>query len=129
MPSPFDEIDAAMQADIDALFGEGIRIRPQAGDEYTRGADPDRPVAEGVRATVARAPQAKKTDFRGTASNGVPVTTAPAEIWIDRAAYAALGYAIRGGDFIELTDDPGVPRFTVAAVHPGDGGDVQIILG
>lgn len=129
MPSPFDAIDAAMQAVIDRQFGEGIRVIPQIGDQYTKTPDPERPAVEGLRATVARAPQARPTDFNGTARNGAPVSSSPAELWIDRAAYAAIGYPLRRGDIIELTDDPTAPRYTVGAVNPGDGGDVQIILG
>lgn len=129
MPSPFDAIDAAMQADIDRLFGEGINVRPQAGDQYAGIPDPARPAIEGVRATVARSAQAKRTDFSGTGRAGVPVATAPAEIWIDRAAYAALGYRIRRGDLIEMAEDIPVTKHTVAAVNDGDHGDVQIILG
>lgn len=129
MPSPFDAIDAAMQADIDRLFGEGIRIIPQAGDQYVKGADPSRPMREGVRATVARAPKTARTDYSGTAKPGAPVSIAPAEAWIDRAAYLALGYELRRGDIIELTDETPAASYQIGAVHYGDGGDVQIILG
>lgn len=130
MPSPFDEFDAAMQADIGAIFGEGIRIIPQAGDgNYTSGPDPDRPTREGVRAGVARAPKSTKAEYRGTERSGAQVASAPAEVWIDRASYAALGYRVRRADIIELTDETPAHRYTVAAVNDGDGGDVQIILG
>ena len=130
MPSPFDDIDADMQADIDALFGEGIRVIPQVGDgNYSSGADPARPQRDGVRATVARAPQTTKADYRGTERSGALVASAPAELWIDRVAYAALGYELARGDFIEITDDANPARYTVAAVNRGDGGDVQVILG
>lgn len=130
MPSPFDEIDAAVQADIDALFGEGIRVIPQKGDgNYTSGADPDRAQRDGVRATVARAPKTAKADYRGTERSGAVTSSAPAELWIDRVAYAALGYELARGDIVEFTDDVVPARYTVAAVNRGDGGDVQIILG
>lgn len=130
MPSPFDETDAAMQADIDALFGEGIRVIPQAGDgNYLSADDPARPPRDGVRATVARAPKTVKTDYRGTERSGAVTSSAPAELWIDRVAYAALGYELARGDFVEFTDDAMPSRYTVAAVNRGDGGDVQIILG
>jgi hypothetical protein len=130
MPSPFDAIDAAMQAAIDHRFGEGIRIVPMVGDtNYSGGPDPARPVRDGVRATVARAPKAGATDYSGSQRNGASFAAMPAELWIDRAAYAAVGYKITRGDEIVLTDDAGAPSFTVASVHEGDNGDVAIILG
>ncbi|UYZ08560.1 hypothetical protein CFBP5507_06040 [Agrobacterium salinitolerans] len=129
MPSPFDEFDAAMQADVDALFGEGIKIIPRAGDEYTSAPDPERPSQEGIRATVARAPGSKPATYRGSQRTSADIHSSPAEIWIDRAAYAALGYELRRGDIIELTDDDPATRYTVGSVGRGDGGDVRIILG
>lgn len=132
MPSPFDAIDAAAQAAVDRLFGEGIRVIPRSGDgNYAGAPDAARPVREGVRATVARAAGAKATDYSGSQRNGSAVASMPAEIWIDAAAYAGLGYEIKRGDWIELTDDilASPPRFHVAAVHRGDNGDAQIILG
>ncbi|MBN9033698.1 MAG: hypothetical protein BGO05_05435 [Rhizobiales bacterium 63-7] len=129
MPSPFDDIDAAMQADIDRLFGEGISIIPQLGDEYTRIPDPDRPVKSGIRATIARAATGGATDYRGSARDGASLSASTAEMWIDRAAYAALGYRLVRGDIVELSDETPPPRFVVAAVNDGDGGDVQVILG
>lgn len=130
MPSPFDAIDAAMQATVDALFGEGIRVIPQAGDpNYAAGDDPDRPARAGVRATVAIAAKIATTDYSGSMRNGAPVASAPSELWIDRIAYAALGYALKRGDFVEITELPGQPVYKIAAVRPFDSGDVQIILG
>lgn len=129
MPSPFDAIDAAMQAVIDASFGEGVRVIPMVGDgNYSSAADQSRPAAT-VRATVGRAPGVKPTDFNNSNRNGAPLATAPLEIWIDRAAYDALGYELRRGDRIEITEDgTPPPSYAIAAAHKGDNGDVQIIL-
>lgn len=129
MPSPFDEFDAAMQADIDALFGEGVRIIPQSGDQYTKGVDALRPMRENVRATIARAPKVARTDYSGTSTHGAPVSHMMSEAWIDRAAYAALGYALQRGDLLEIPGVASTERFTIMDVRPSDGGDVQIILG
>lgn len=126
MPSPFDLLDAAVQATVDATFGEGITIRPQTGDgNYTGGADGARPVRIGVRATVARAPSIKPTDFNNSNRNGAPVAMMAPEIWIDALAYAAIGYGLRRGDIIELADGA---KFTIADARKGDNGDVQVIL-
>jgi len=132
MPSPFDAIDVATQATIDGIFGEGIRIRPQVGDDYSGGNDPDRPVREGVRATVAISHMAPPTDYSGSLRNGAALVTFASEIWIDATAYAALGFELKRGDWIELTDPKRgspPPRHIVASVHPGDNGDVQVLLG
>lgn len=130
MPSPFDEIDSALQGAIDSLFGEGIRVIPMIGDgNYTGGPDPNRPVRDNVRATPATAHMSPPTDYSGSLRNGAAVVSFAAEIWIDAEAYAAIGYEITRGDQIELTDQGSPPpRYSVASVHPGDNGDVQIIL-
>lgn len=130
MPSPFDEIDAAAQAVIDETFGEGITIRPMVGDgNYSATPDPARPVAVGVRAAVARNGGVKPTDFNNSNRNGAALATSPVELWIDRAAYAALGYDLKRGDRVEITEDgTPPPSYAVAAVHKGDGADVQVIL-
>ncbi len=127
MPSPFDAFDAAAQAVIDATFGEGIRIEPMRAGNYAAGADPDRPV-RATRATVSRAPGVRKTNYPSTNRQSADVAASPTEAWIDRAAYAALGYPLRRGDIIILTDDARTPRFEVTACHETDGGDVQVLL-
>lgn len=127
MPSPFDEIDAAAQAAIDETFGEGIRVRPMRGGNYAKAGDPDRP-ARDLRATVSRAPAVSAANYPSTNRKAAGVAASPTEIWIDRAAYASLGYELRRGDVIVLADDEGAPEFIATAVHPADNGDVQIPL-
>lgn len=127
MPSPFDALDAAVQTAIDQTFGEGIRIEPMLSGDYAKAPDPERP-ARSCRATISRAPGAKATNFPSTNRKSSDLAVSPTEAWIDRAAYAALGYPIRRGDFIVLTEAAGSPRFEVAAAHRGDYGDVTLPL-
>lgn len=129
MPSPFDAIAADMQAAMDSTFGEGIRLRPMAGDgNYSAAADPDRPVRD-TRAIVSRAPKVGQSNFRGTTTNGAALAVAPSEVWLDRAAWAALGYTPRRGDRIEFTEDSDPPpQAAIAAVQAGEHGDLRLIL-
>jgi len=124
--SLFDDIDGSLQAAMDHVFGEAIRVLPQlAGGNYGAGApDPARPPLD-TRAIISRAPNTGKLDFAGTSRRGVELSLAPSECWMDRAAYAALGYAIRPGDIIELTEKSCV-RVTVSNVALGDHRDIVI---
>lgn len=124
--SLFDDIDGSVQAAMDQVFGEAIRVLPQrVGGNYGAGApDPARPPLD-TRAIISRAPNTGKLDFARTSRAGVELSLAPSECWMDRAAYAALGYAIRPGDIIALTEKGGV-RVTVSNVAPGDHRDIVI---
>lgn len=129
MPSLFDEIESASQAAITSVFGGGIRVLPMAGDKnYGGGPDPARAAVE-IVATFASAPTIGAIDYSGTQKNGADSALAHAEIWIDRAALAAMPYRPRRGDKIEILN--GVtppPVFVVAAAEPGDHGDMRIVL-
>lgn len=124
--SLFNDIDGSLQAAMDQVFGEAIRVLPQrVGGNYGVGApDPARPPLD-TRAIISRAPNTGKLDFARTSRAGVELSLAPSECWVDRAAYAALGYAIRPGDIIVLTDKGGV-CVTVSNVAPGDHRDIVI---
>ena len=123
--SLFDDIDGSLQAAMDQVFGEAIRVLPQRGGNYGAGApDPARPAFD-TRAIISRAPNTGKLDFARTSRAGAELSLAPSECWMDRAAYALLGYAIRPGDIIALTEKGGV-RVTVSNVALGDHRDIVI---
>jgi hypothetical protein len=127
MPSPFDQFDAAAQAAIDTTFGEGIRIEPMAAGNYAAAPDPSRP-ARMTRATISRAPAVRETNLPGTNRRAAAFAASPIEAWIDRAAYAAIGYRLVKGDVIVLIEQAGEPRFHISAAHPGDERDVTLAL-
>ena len=124
--SLFDDIDGSLQAAMDQVFGEAIRVLPQrvGGNYGAGGSDLARP-ARDSRAIVSRASREGTVDFANTNRAGVTLSLAPSECWMDRAAYTALGYPIRRGDVIELTEK-GDARVTVSDVAPGDHRDVVI---
>ncbi len=125
MPSPFDEIDAANQAAVAEIFGEGVTVRPMAGDvNYGAAEDADRPVRLSS-ASVQTAPRTIGLDVNATGRRGSDMSLGATELWIGRAEYAALGYEIRRGDVIELIERNGA-RLTVASVKAGDHGDITI---
>lgn len=127
MPSLFDELESTSQAAITTVFGDGIRIRPmkEAGN-YGGGPDPDRAVVETV-GTIGSAPNTGKLDYPGTRADGADAALAPSEIWLDRAAVAAIGYALKRGDQIETISTP-VRKFVIASADPGEHGDLRIVL-
>ncbi|MBK8085051.1 MAG: head decoration protein [Devosia sp.] len=69
--SLFDDIDGSLQAAMDQVFGEAIRVLPQrVGGNYGAGApDPARPPLD-TRAIISRAPNTGKLDFAGTSRRG-----------------------------------------------------------
>lgn len=127
MASPFDQIDVAVQAAMDRAFGAQIRVEPMVAGNYASAPDPARPV-KSARAIVSRAPQTKATTYPATTRRSVERAASPVEAWVSAADLAGLGYALRKGDMIVLPDDPGAPRFAIAALHLSDQGDAQIAL-
>jgi hypothetical protein len=126
MPSLFDEIEAASQAAITYVYGDGIRIRPMKGDgNYGGSPDPNRPVKE-VAATFSSAPNVGAIDYPGTQSNGAPAALSPSEIWIDRAQALTIGYELKRGDVIERV--PSGASYRVAQAEAGDHGDIRVVL-
>ena len=107
MTSLFDQIELASQQAITATFGA-------------------RPVRD-FPATFARAPKVAAPDYVRTDRNGAEASLGPSELWIDRETVAAIGYEPRRGDKIEFISGSG-QTFVVAAVEPGDSGDLRIML-
>jgi hypothetical protein len=127
MPSPFDALDAVVQTAMDATFGEDIRIEPMATGNYAFAPDPVR-LACTARAVVSRAPQTAATNFPSTNRKSAQLAAGPTEAWLAAAALAGLGYALRKGDVIALTEDAGEPRYTITAVFITDQGDARLLL-
>lgn len=124
--SLFDDIDGSLQAAMDEVFGEAIRVFPQrAGGNYGAGAPDPARLPKDTRAIVSRAAREGTVDFANTNRAGVALSLAPSECWMDRDTYAALGYQLRRGDVIELTERGGA-RVTVSDAAPGDHRDIVI---
>ena len=126
MASPFDAIDARAQTVVTAQFGEALFFRPMAGGQYAQSPDPERQPMAG-RGVPSRAAETKDTyPFSHSRLHTHPTVLAPAEIWIDAAQVAALGYALRRGDGVDLIDD-GL-SYLISAVLPGDEGDAHLLI-
>ena len=131
MPSPFDDLDAALSAAVDANFGERAAIIPRVSGQYVaRAADPGR-AQRLVRGVFSLGPasdtvqgQVKGAEFSGTTR----MVSGASEFWISAAEAAALGYEIAAGDVVRLDSRPGAPVYAVAAPHRTDAGDINLIL-
>ncbi|MCA1776049.1 MAG: hypothetical protein LC676_10700 [Loktanella sp.] len=119
-----------MQAIIDGAFAETGVITPREREQYTSGAnDSVRPGATvfGVYTSTPGSegvggPSSKERD-------GVTALTSEAgEFWITAARAAALGYEIKRGDRIQLTDRAGAPKYTIAAIQDTSQGDRNLLL-
>ncbi len=130
MPTPFDALDAALSASCDAAFGEPAVLRPRKASQYAeRAVDPTRPVRE-ITGIFSAGPgetrlkgKAMGTDFGGASR----VATTRAEFWIAATDAASIGYEIRTGDVIVLTDrDASV--YEVVFPQRTDLGDLNLIL-
>ena len=128
MASLFDELEAASQAEILRVNGDAVRIWPKGGDfNYGGGSDQLRQPVE-IFAIFSSSPRIVETDYPGTQLNGAGIVTAPAELWIDREAAAALPYALKRGDVIELIGKVGSPKFIIMSADPNDTGDIRVML-
>lgn len=114
-------------------FGEAVRIVPLRESEYAEALpDPARAPVD-ARAVVSLTPAMKDFDGArtgsGKASTMTRLSVRRANLWFSAEAYAALGYPLRAGDRILLTERPGEPAFTVSRVPvASDRGDVSVNL-
>lgn len=129
MTSFFDEIDGAAQAAVAGIFGDVVKIKPfRKGGNYGGAIDPDRPVVEFI-GTLSTAPKTGTIDYQTTDRNGPVTSVAPAELWVDRANVALIGYLPQKDDKIEVAGTDGsFSNYTVAAVDHQDHGDLRILL-
>lgn len=138
MASPFEALDAALQAVIDARFGDAILITPRKNTVASgHVANYSVPAVDAGRqpvSTVGILSIAPKTNDiagqrRGIDAQGTTrFQTGDDELWISAQAYDAIGYELQKGDLITCTGIAGQPRYSVAYVNRPGMGDVQIPL-
>lgn len=109
-------IAATAFAAVARTFGEPIRIEPLLQSEYAEASpDPDRAVVT-TSAVVALTPAVDGIEGRrrgGDLQGTTTLALRKAMIWFPPAVYEGLGYALRPGDRIVLSDRPGQPRYLV----------------
>jgi hypothetical protein len=134
MPTPFDRAAARMDAAVDRLNAEAIRIEPMAGGRVSAAsADPARP-ARDVMATVMREPVediALSGRRGGTAALGPTKVESDGEtVQLSPAIAAGLGYDLADGDHVVLLARPGLPRRRVnKPPHVDERGLVTLTVG
>lgn len=126
MPNPFREAAAAHSAAVDQVYGEQLRLLPQAsgGDFTAGGADPDRPEKEFVGAVTRRPLDLKR---QGVGVNGQPnARLAGATLQVSFSPL--LGLDVRAGDLVVRLEEAGQPVLRLSAplpipgraIHPAD---------
>lgn len=134
MPTHFDRAAARMDAAVDRLHAERVRIEPMAGGRVSAAsADPARP-ARDIMATVMREPVediALAGRRGGTAALGPTKVESDGEtVQLSAAVAASLGYALAKGDAVVLLDRPGAPRRNVTMPpHVDERGLVTLTVG
>lgn len=118
MASLFATYRGLAREQVEAVFGEVIILHPRTRSQFSdEVADPDRPArrAMGVFNENPDAPRIMASRTRGSASLGeAAATVAPAMLSIAADRAAALGYPIRKGDLVTLTQRTGAPVFQVS---------------
>lgn len=132
MPSPFDALDAAMDAAILGTMGETAAvIRPHLVSQYAgKTPDPDRPV-QSVRGVFSAATASDQIKGQATSSEfagATRVVSMQPEFWMPSSVVASIPYAVRLGDLIEFPDRPGTPVYAVTALYRTDLRDLNLIL-
>lgn len=127
---------AAADAVITGYFGETVLISPWIKPGPGRGemtppsADPSRPPRE-VQGVFTLHPAADTLQGvrRGTELNGMTrMSVGVAEIWIVPAVLKSLSYAVKVGDRITLTEQPGPPSYEIVRVEPSDLAEGRLLL-
>lgn len=131
MSAMWKRLDALAGRAVSAVFGEAILVKPTIKSEYRAGVpDPDRPEHEtrGEFALEFDTEDLRGQRLRGEFAGVGRIVNAAAYVKVTDAEYAKLGYAVRNGDRVALTDRAGVPVYEVASVHPLDCGDHLLVL-
>jgi len=130
MSSPFSEIDASSQAVMISKFGEDIRITPRLVGNYSVATDPGRATktVKGIPSFLPGAADMKGQRAGGDLVGASRIQISEAEVWLDAAGVASLGYELRKGDLVELLDKPGSPTFSIARADDHGDGALTLIL-
>jgi len=119
-------------AAVAGTFSEPIRIEPLLPNEYGEATPDGQRAVVTTRAVVALTPAVDGIEGRRRGSDMQGTTTLAlrkAMIWFPPAVYAGLGYGLRPGDRIVLTDRPGQPRYLVEREPvSSDRGDIAVYL-
>jgi predicted GNAT superfamily acetyltransferase len=121
---------AATGVAADTAFAESVLIRPMVVDQHLGAtADPGRPEST-VAGRFGRTPEVD--DLGGAApkrDTGVAtVAGADAAVTLRAAVAAGLGYSLRRGDKVVLTERTGAPSYTVVRVAPVHVEDVMVFV-
>ena len=113
-------------------FGEVVRVVPLKESDYSEPSpDPDRRQVD-VFAVVSLTPTTENLDGsrKGTKINTTTrFTQRSAAIWLRPEVYAAIGYELREGDRVLLTQRPSEPHYKVSrAPESSDRGDIIVPL-
>lgn len=128
----FDLLWADAVADMEAAFGEQVRIEPYIVP-VGRGVphpDPERAIGETVGRFQAKPGTADLEGSReGTRLQGMTrLASVTPTLKLSAEAVARLGFRPRGGDRLVLIERPGEPTYSIASVGGHDGGNLDIGL-
>ena len=132
MGSPFDAAARAADAVQARVFGEPVQILPQAArNRHGLGAADNTRPARTVIGVFTKAPDSEPLE--GTRRGGDPrgltaFSGYEIRLWLSAEVYGSLGYALRDGDLIALTDRAGQRWQVVKAGPPTDVGDITLAL-
>jgi hypothetical protein len=131
MPSPFDALDATLQANVAAAYSEVIRILPRVASQYGGPQpDPARPAMD-VRGIFSLVPETETIGGQnkgGEYSGTTMFNHGRAEVWLEASEFASLGYQPRKLDLVILTDRVNAPQYAVTRLAKTGQGDVALIL-
>ncbi|WEK50316.1 MAG: hypothetical protein P0Y66_22180 [Candidatus Kaistia colombiensis] len=116
-------LDALAGRASDRLFGERVRIEPQAaGRVVIIGPDPDRPAFE-IRATLDITEHSDHARGEGT-RNGArqDVNVQEIALLIETGSIVAPDALPKAGDYVIALDRPGAPKFKIATPAGQNGG-------
>lgn len=128
--SSLNRLSRAVSRAVTRAWGEGVYVMPQTVDQYAGSIpDPARP-AKASRGVPSRYQDdgSLAGSRMGSQWQGSRTTVNSIDgLWIAKADYAAIGYELRHGDQIRLTDENReTATFSIASMFNSDAGDTVL---
>ncbi len=126
----FDDMLSGLDSAIEDVFGESAILTPRVPTTYgTPTSDPGR-FDVILTGTFSDGPASGYLNggYPGEFSGKTMMDAMIAEFWVSASGVLAIGYDVKTGDALTLTDKSGVPTYRITEIQRTGEGDMNLVL-